>query len=283
MVDAHRGAHPKPMTSEKDQLRLAENLDGDGALTRGGVNALIETVHKARDAARAAGCDDLMAFATSALRDARNSAEVLEKVRTETGVELEVLPGEDEARFTFLAVRRWCGWSAGRLLVLDIGGGSLELAVGRDEMPEVAESLPLGAGRLTREWFRRRPAAPGRDRRAAGEGAGRPRPGGRADAGRGRAGPGRRDVEDVPVAGPADRRRAVQRGAADAAHADRGRAAPADGVHQPDVERGPGRAGGCEQLAVAPAGGRAPSWRRPRWTRSASPNWTSVRGRCARA
>ena len=65
-----------------------------------------------------------------------------------------MLPGEDEARYTFLAVRRWYGWSAGRLLVLDIGGGSLELAAGRDEDPEVALSLPLGAGRLTRGRFR---------------------------------------------------------------------------------------------------------------------------------
>jgi exopolyphosphatase/guanosine-5'-triphosphate,3'-diphosphate pyrophosphatase len=64
-----------------------------------------------------------------------------------------VLPGEDEARYTFLAVRRWYGWSVGRLLVLDIGGGSLELAVGLDEHPAAATSLPLGAGRVTREWF----------------------------------------------------------------------------------------------------------------------------------
>jgi exopolyphosphatase/guanosine-5'-triphosphate,3'-diphosphate pyrophosphatase len=62
-----------------------------------------------------------------------------------------VLPGEDEARLTFLAVRRWFGWSAGRLMCLDIGGGSLELATGLDEVPEVAYSLPLGAGRLTRD------------------------------------------------------------------------------------------------------------------------------------
>src|SRR5262249_38057761 len=51
----------------------------------------------------------------------------------------------------FLAVRRWFGWSAGRLLVLDIGGGSLELASGIDEEPDTALSVPLGAGRLTRE------------------------------------------------------------------------------------------------------------------------------------
>jgi exopolyphosphatase/guanosine-5'-triphosphate,3'-diphosphate pyrophosphatase len=65
-----------------------------------------------------------------------------------------VLSGEAEAIMTFLAVRRWFGWSAGRLLVLDIGGGSLEMAAGINEEPDVALSLPLGAGRLTREWLR---------------------------------------------------------------------------------------------------------------------------------
>ena len=78
---------------------------------------------------------------------------MVERVRDDTGVVLRMLPGEDEARYTFLAARRWFGWSAGRLLVVDIGGGSLELAAGRDEDPDVAESLPLGAGRLTRDSF----------------------------------------------------------------------------------------------------------------------------------
>jgi exopolyphosphatase / guanosine-5'-triphosphate,3'-diphosphate pyrophosphatase len=153
VVDAHRGGHPNPMTSEKIQLKLAEHLDWAGELTPGGAVALVRAVSRAKAAAAVAGCDELLSFATSALRDAGNSAAVLQRVRAETGVGLQVLPGEDEARYTFLAVRRWYGWSAGRLLVLDIGGGSLELAAGRDEDPDVAESLPLGAGRLTRRWF----------------------------------------------------------------------------------------------------------------------------------
>ena len=94
-----------------------------------------------------------MAFGTSALRDATNSDDVIRRVREETGVELRVMPGEEEARLTFLAVRRWFGWSAGRLLAFDVGGGSLEIACGEDEDPEVAESLPLGASRLTRDWL----------------------------------------------------------------------------------------------------------------------------------
>jgi exopolyphosphatase / guanosine-5'-triphosphate,3'-diphosphate pyrophosphatase len=151
IVDAYHGAHPWPAHSEKVVLRLAEQLGPDGSLTPSGEQALLTAVDDARQAARRLGVDDLMAFATSAVRDARNSSQVLARVRDETGVDLEVLSGADEARLTFLAVRRWFGWSAGRLAVLDIGGGSLEIAAGIDEEPSLAVSLPLGAGRLTRE------------------------------------------------------------------------------------------------------------------------------------
>jgi exopolyphosphatase / guanosine-5'-triphosphate,3'-diphosphate pyrophosphatase len=132
-------------------LRLAEQIRPDGRLSAQGADALVAAVRDARDAAQRLETEDLLAFATSAVRDATNSAEVLARVRRETGVELRVLSGEGEARMTFLAVRRWFGWSAGRLLVLDIGGGSLELAAGIDEEPDIALSVPLGAGRLTRE------------------------------------------------------------------------------------------------------------------------------------
>ncbi|MFV2113275.1 Ppx/GppA phosphatase family protein [Micromonospora sp. LOL_025] len=162
VVDAHHGAHPWPAHSEKVVLRLAEQIAPDGALTEAGADGLVKAVGMAKAAAVGLGADDLIAFATSAVRDATNAAEVLARVRDETDVRLEVLPGADEARLTFLAVRRWFGWSAGRLLVLDIGGGSLELAAGIDEDPAVAVSLPLGAGRLTRDRLRVAPdsAAP---------------------------------------------------------------------------------------------------------------------------
>jgi exopolyphosphatase / guanosine-5'-triphosphate,3'-diphosphate pyrophosphatase len=161
VVDAHRGAHPMPASSEKTVLRLAERITVEGDLAAEGADDLVYTVAEAKRAARKQGCEDLMAFATSAVRDADNAAEVLQRVVDETGVRLEVLSGTDEARLTFLAARRWYGWSAGRLLVLDIGGGSLELAIGVDEEPDYARSVPLGAGRLTRERFTSDP--PSRD------------------------------------------------------------------------------------------------------------------------
>jgi exopolyphosphatase/guanosine-5'-triphosphate,3'-diphosphate pyrophosphatase len=153
VVDAHLGAHPWPAYSEKMVLRLAEQIGPDGRLSDSGADSLVEAVSNARKAVAHLDTEDLLAFATSAVRDAKNSAEVLARVRAETGVELRVLSGEGEARMTFLAVRRWFGWSAGRLLALDIGGGSLEVGVGIDEEPEVALSLPLGAGRLARDWL----------------------------------------------------------------------------------------------------------------------------------
>ncbi|MCW2605461.1 MAG: Ppx/GppA family phosphatase [Frankiales bacterium] len=151
VVDAQRGGQPDPVRSHKDELRLAELLQADGSLGGGGTARLVETVRAARRAAEEEGVEDLVAFATSAVRDATDSSEVLQAVREQAGVDLQVLPGEDEARLTFLAVRRWTGWSAGRLLCLDIGGGSLEIGVGLHEEPDVAVSVPLGAGRLTRD------------------------------------------------------------------------------------------------------------------------------------
>lgn len=151
VVDARGGAAPLPAYSHKEPLRLAEHLDEQGRVDDAGVEALTGFVASALVVAEDKGCEEMTGFATSAVRDAANSEEVLERVQEQTGVHIEVLSGEDEARLTFLAVRRWFGWSSGRLAVFDIGGGSLEIAVGSDEAPDVAQSLPLGAARLTRD------------------------------------------------------------------------------------------------------------------------------------
>src|SRR5690349_14771089 len=141
------------MSSTKATLRLAEATDSSGKITKRGAEKLISTLDEFAKIADSSGCEELMAFATSAVRDAGNSDDVLARVRKETGVELRVLTGVDESRLTFLSVRRWYGWSAVRFINLDIGGGSLGISSGVDEEPEVALSLQLGAGRLTRKWL----------------------------------------------------------------------------------------------------------------------------------
>jgi exopolyphosphatase / guanosine-5'-triphosphate,3'-diphosphate pyrophosphatase len=161
VVDAHRGAAPLPAYSHKTDLKLAEYLEKDGRIAKSGADGLVSFVIEAAELAEDKGCESLLAFATSALREAPNAEKVLDRVRIEGGVKLDVLTGQDEARLTFLAVRRWFGWSSGRLAVFDIGGGSLEIAAGSDEEPTVAVSVPLGAGRLTRESLHSDP--PGKD------------------------------------------------------------------------------------------------------------------------
>ncbi len=141
------------MSDWKQSLRLVEMLDKKGAIDDKGVKKLVEAVQEAAALADNLKCEELLGFATSAVRSATNSEEVLNHVEKKTGVKLQVLSGEDEARLTFLAARRWYGWSAGKITNLDIGGGSLEMSTGTDEVPDVAVSLDLGAGRLTHEWF----------------------------------------------------------------------------------------------------------------------------------
>ncbi|MFC4587801.1 Ppx/GppA phosphatase family protein [Sphaerisporangium corydalis] len=153
VVDAHRGAQPLPAYSHKAELRLAEHLRDGDTLSPEGERELTRFVKESLRVAEDKGVEDIMAFATSAVREAANGEEALARLRSATGVDVQVLSGQDEARLTFLAVRRWFGWSSGRLLVLDIGGGSLEIASGVEEAPDVAISLPLGAGRMTRRWF----------------------------------------------------------------------------------------------------------------------------------
>lgn len=152
-VDARSGGRPTPMSDWKQPLRLVELLDDEGNIEPRGVDKLVDAVGEAAGLSSKLKCEEFLAFATSAVRSATNSEEVLKKVEKKTGVRLEVLSGEEEARLTFLAVRRWYGWSAGRITNLDIGGGSLEMSTGTEESPDLAVSLDLGAGRLTHEWF----------------------------------------------------------------------------------------------------------------------------------
>ncbi|GAA1237248.1 exopolyphosphatase/guanosine-5'-triphosphate,3'-diphosphate pyrophosphatase [Microbacterium phyllosphaerae] len=157
-ADVRPGGRPLATTSDRTVLRLMRYLVDDGSISEEGVVALETAVRRAREVAESEKVDELLATATSAVRDA---AEVIARIEAALGQPLQVLDGETEAELTFLAVRRWFGWSAGQLLLLDIGGGSLEVAAGGDELPDAAASVPLGAGRMTVQFLPNDP--PGED------------------------------------------------------------------------------------------------------------------------
>lgn len=157
VVDAHRGARPAPAAQDRTVIRLMQYLEEDGSINEDGIARLREAVSQAMIVASNFGAETVIGMATSALREATNGPEVLSGLEELAGIKLQVLSGKQEADLTFLAARRWHGWAAGQLLVLDIGGGSFEVATGTDETPEFSASVPLGAGRLTKDFLHNDP------------------------------------------------------------------------------------------------------------------------------
>jgi exopolyphosphatase/guanosine-5'-triphosphate,3'-diphosphate pyrophosphatase len=153
VVDIVAGGPPLPAYAVKEPTLLAESFTPDGAIDPAGIRRAVGAVDRAVAEAQRLDVDQLYVFATSAIRDATNRDEAVARIGDGTGVRPQFLSGEDEARLTYLAVRRWYGWSAGRLLVLDIGGGSMEIVHGTGLLPDLVVSLPLGAGRLTRRFL----------------------------------------------------------------------------------------------------------------------------------
>ncbi|MER7279325.1 hypothetical protein ABT369_33285 [Dactylosporangium sp. NPDC000244] len=157
IVQARRGRPPQLVYRLKAPTRLAEEVRADGALSPDGVERVVDAVSCTVEAYRRHAATDLIPLATATIRDATNNAEIRRRVREATGVELRSLSGEDEARVTFEAVRRLHAADDG-LWLLDIGGMSMEIAAGAGAEPDLAVSLPMGAGLLTRRFLPEHPA-----------------------------------------------------------------------------------------------------------------------------
>jgi exopolyphosphatase/guanosine-5'-triphosphate,3'-diphosphate pyrophosphatase len=154
VVDTSPGARPNPTFNYKEELRLTQYINEDNLVSDEGIEKLRSAIKRAIEQSASVQTQELLPFATSALREASNGEKIISSINKDFHIDLQVLTGEEEAKLTFLAARRWFGWSSGRLLVIDIGGGSLEMAAGVDESPEIATSLPLGAGRLTKDFLK---------------------------------------------------------------------------------------------------------------------------------
>ncbi|MBL3671002.1 hypothetical protein JL475_34690 [Streptomyces sp. M2CJ-2] len=154
VVRRRPGTVLEPVFSRKVRLRLHETLDRKGRLDKAGMKSVERAVAEAVAAdPRPGGPEEVFAFATSVIRDAPNRDEIIARVARTTGTRLRVLSGVEEARLAYVAARQWAGPTAGQLLVLDIGGGTVEIASGTGDQPRVVHSLPLGARRITRDWL----------------------------------------------------------------------------------------------------------------------------------
>jgi exopolyphosphatase / guanosine-5'-triphosphate,3'-diphosphate pyrophosphatase len=134
--------------------RLGAGLDASGALSAESMDRALDALARMATLARQYGAARIEVVATSAVRDATNAAEFIERVRQEADLRVRVLEGDEEARLSFLSALAHFDLGVGRTVVMDIGGGSLELAMSAEGILERLTSLPLGALRLTERFLR---------------------------------------------------------------------------------------------------------------------------------
>src|SRR5664280_2342492 len=147
--DPSDGGHWSEILREKEMVRLGQETLASGSLSEEAMADGIDCLVRYAALARAAGAGAITAVATCAVREAANGDEFVRRVRKETGLRLAVISGEEEARLITRAVRSELPPSCDPLLVLDIGGGSTEVVVAKGDRILLAESLDLGAVRLT--------------------------------------------------------------------------------------------------------------------------------------
>lgn len=160
VADAHPDGSFDRLFREKEMLRLGDVVARHGRLTEEACDLAVAAVRRFRSLAEGAGAEEFVACATSAIREAENGADLVDRLAAETGVHVRVISGIEEAGLIFRAVQASVMIDPGPALCLDLGGGSLELMVGDAGGLAWATSVKLGVARLTAELVRGDPAEP---------------------------------------------------------------------------------------------------------------------------
>jgi exopolyphosphatase/guanosine-5'-triphosphate,3'-diphosphate pyrophosphatase len=133
--------------------RLAAGLSTNGALSEASIQAAIEAIERMATLARQLGASRIDSVATSAVREASNASAFVAEIQRRTGLRVRVLDGDEEARLSFRSAVAHFDMGVGRTVVVDIGGGSLELALSAEGVIERLSSFPFGAIRLTEDYL----------------------------------------------------------------------------------------------------------------------------------
>jgi exopolyphosphatase/guanosine-5'-triphosphate,3'-diphosphate pyrophosphatase len=149
IADATAAGEIRPVVQEKVMLRLGASIANGGSIADDVADRAVEVGRSLWEVARREKVERLLAVATAAFREARNGAKVARRIESAIGTPIRILSGEEEAAAIFRALQARIGLGSGRALALDLGGGSLELAVGSDARDvEWATTLPLGVVRV---------------------------------------------------------------------------------------------------------------------------------------
>ena len=157
VVEAHADGSFDVLLREKDVLRLGEVVTRTGGIPAADVERVIETMRRFAGMATSMEAVATVACATSAMREADNSAAVVDLIREETGIDVEVISGTREAELIFSAVRASLDLEPGPALCFDLGGGSLEVTVGDNAGLRWSTSVHLGVARLATQFVNEDP------------------------------------------------------------------------------------------------------------------------------
>jgi exopolyphosphatase/guanosine-5'-triphosphate,3'-diphosphate pyrophosphatase len=152
--------------SERRILRLGEGVDQTKQLSVVAMDRVLQCLKEWREMIDASHVDASAAVATSAVRDAKNRDEFLDRVKREAGFEVELISGEEEARRTMLGIRSGLSPDVTDVLALDIGGGSTEFILDRPGQPPIVRSIDIGVVRLCERLLLQDPPTDGEVRKA---------------------------------------------------------------------------------------------------------------------
>ncbi|MEO0407707.1 MAG: Ppx/GppA phosphatase family protein [Cyanobacteria bacterium P01_A01_bin.135] len=147
------------IAKEKDTVRLGDRDPKTGNLTEAAMERGIKALRRCRDLATSMNAEDIAAVATSAVREAPNGSEFIQRVEQQLGLAIDLISGEEEARRIYLGVLSGMELGQKPHVVIDIGGGSTELILGDGHEPRFLSSTKVGAVRLSREFVRHDPPA----------------------------------------------------------------------------------------------------------------------------
>ncbi|MEO7720196.1 MAG: Ppx/GppA phosphatase family protein [Capsulimonas sp.] len=162
LADADRGAITI-VREDSEVTRLGEGVDASGTLKPAAMDRTLTAIKRFADAAREGGATRIVAAGTSAMRDASNGPEFIQRISQEAGVQIEIITGDREAELAYQAIRSDSSLGLApdlALLVFDIGGGSSELIVGEGSAVRAHQSLNIGAVRLTERFLHGDPPTP---------------------------------------------------------------------------------------------------------------------------
>ncbi len=163
LIGKHDGDAMRVIKSARDQIRLASDLDEEGCLTPVGIERALNSLRGLSLTLSAYSLDAVRVVATAVFRAARNSADFLPRAEAAIGYPIEIISGEEEGRLIYFGIANHLALPGERRLVIDIGGGSTELILGRGHEVERVESFSVGTvgqsstffgdGKLTQSLF----------------------------------------------------------------------------------------------------------------------------------